>query len=335
MLAETGEWSQAHAAARTWRQLAPGDRLGADLLCAEASLRLTDYPAALRELAPHLAAAQKDPAAFADVIRMQARILVLSGDYDRASELLQPLLKEKPWRIYYYYLASLLIKNVDVAARWFTELSQVIPADQIDERVNLAGGWIDKGIKNKREDFRNTGRDMLRNLMGSNADTVTVVYGSALFQAEDGDRKAGEAGYRKVLTMDPRHTLAMNNLAMLLAEDNRNLDEAASLIGKALEIQPNVPAFIYTLAFVEGKRKNQSAAVAAIQKAIALDPVNPLWRLRKVELRLDFSDRDGASQAIGEIDQLNKKLFSEEIMERIQALRKRVSGTPATLPTGR
>ena len=59
------------------------------------------------------------------------------------------------------------------------------------------------------------------------------------------------------------------------------------------------------------------------------------WRLRKIELCLDFGDKEGASRAIGEIDQLNKKLFSEDAMERLLALRKRVSGTAATMPSTR
>ncbi len=334
-LAETGEWTQVLAAAQAWRQLAPGDSLGADLLAAEAMLRLGNYAGATKELSPHLPAAVKDPAALGDVIRMQARILVLAGDYDRAAELLRPLLKEKPWRIYYYYLASLLIKDVDAAGKWLTELGAAIPPDQIDERVNVAGGWIDKGIKYNRDSFRNTGRDMLRNLLTSNAETVIVVYGAALFKAQEGDRKGGEEGYRKVIAMDPKHTLAMNNLAMLLAEDNRNLDEAASLVTRALEIEPNVPAFIDTLAFVEGRRKQRDNSITAIDKAIKFDPLNPLWRMRKIELLLDFGERQRASDAIAELDQLNRKGFSQELIERLQDLRKRASGTAATLPANR
>ncbi|MGA2498022.1 MAG: hypothetical protein ABSH20_09785, partial [Tepidisphaeraceae bacterium] len=329
---DAGEWNQALAAAQAWRQLAPADRLDADLLCAEAYLRLGNYSAALNEIARHVPAARKDPKNLAAVIQIQARILVLGGDYDNARELLLPLLKDRNWRIYYYQLAAMLVRNPDVAAKWLKDLAQVIPADQIDEQVNVAGGWIDRGIKSKRDDFRAVGRDMLKKLLEANPDNVVVVYGSAMLHAEDGDRKAGEAGYRRALALDPKHTLAMNNLAMLLAEDGRNLDEAASLITKALEIQPNFPPFTDTLAFVEGKRKNQSAAMAAIQRSINLDPVNTIWRLRKIELCLDFGDKQGASRAIGEIDQLDKKIFSEEAMEKLLDYRNRVSGRSVTMP---
>lgn len=50
-------------------------------------------------------------------------------------------------------------------------------------------------------------------------------------------RKAGaEAAYRAALNANPDNPVALNNLAWLLAEDNRALDEAERLIRQAIEL---------------------------------------------------------------------------------------------------
>ncbi len=349
--ADAGDWNQALAAAEAWKKLVSGDPLDANLFCANMYLRQAESAEASKDVASAkllYAAANKEmdivqdlpsttskPMGVIAVKGMKSRILVASGDYDGANKLLGPLLAEKEWRAFYCDLAATRIKKAETVEEWLTALGKVTPANQADEQIVLAGGWIRAGIKHKREDFRDNGRKILKTLLDANPDKVAVVYGAAYWQALDGDRKASEAGYRKTLSLQANSAAAMNNLATILAEDKLKLDEAAALATKAVELQPREPSFADTLAFVEGKRKNQKAAMDAIQKSINLDPANAEWRLRKIELCLDFGDKAGAAKAIAEMDQLNKKLFSDDTVERLRIARSKISGIPATMPAVR
>ncbi len=53
-----------------------------------------------------------------------------------------------------------------------------------------------------------------------------------------GDTREAERAYRLALATDPDHTMALNNLAWLLAREGRNLMEAESLIRHALSLNP-------------------------------------------------------------------------------------------------
>ncbi|MCM2275788.1 MAG: tetratricopeptide repeat protein [Candidatus Didemnitutus sp.] len=52
------------------------------------------------------------------------------------------------------------------------------------------------------------------------------------------DWAAAEASYRSALAVDPDHLSALNNLAWLLATQDRSLEEAERLIRRALALNP-------------------------------------------------------------------------------------------------
>lgn len=52
------------------------------------------------------------------------------------------------------------------------------------------------------------------------------------------DLPAAEAKYREALTADPDNIHALNNLAWLLGQERRSLDEAEQLIRRALALNP-------------------------------------------------------------------------------------------------
>ncbi|MDA3875150.1 MAG: tetratricopeptide repeat protein [Kiritimatiellae bacterium] len=70
---------------------------------------------------------------------------------------------------------------------------------------------------------------------------TALVYQANLHASQEKPALA-ERSYRKALKIDPDHLMALNNLAWLLAEENRDLVEAETLIRHALTLHPEPSA---------------------------------------------------------------------------------------------
>lgn len=74
-----------------------------------------------------------------------------------------------------------------------------------------------------------------------------------------------EKDYRTAIAIDTKDSLATNNLAFMLAEQKRNLDEALSLAQKATKAMPKNTNYMDTLAWVHHARGELPQAVAILQ----------------------------------------------------------------------
>jgi tetratricopeptide (TPR) repeat protein len=74
-----------------------------------------------------------------------------------------------------------------------------------------------------------------------------------------------EKDYRAALAVDPENPLAANNLAFLLAEQKRSLNEALALAKKAVSVLPHNQDFLDTLAWVYRARDERGEAVNVLQ----------------------------------------------------------------------
>ncbi|MGI8670549.1 MAG: tetratricopeptide repeat protein, partial [Aridibacter sp.] len=81
-----------------------------------------------------------------------------------------------------------------------------------------------------------------------------------------------EKNYRKALAINPETSVAANNLAWLIADQNRgNLDEALKLAQDTVGRNQNVAGYYDTLGWVNYKKGFYSQAVQNFKKAVALD----------------------------------------------------------------
>ncbi|MFV0389231.1 MAG: tetratricopeptide repeat protein [Pyrinomonadaceae bacterium] len=86
-----------------------------------------------------------------------------------------------------------------------------------------------------------------------------------------GNYKDAEKNLRVVLNDAPRYPMALNNLGYLLAKQNRNLDEAAQLIRKAISIEPDNASFLDSLGWVYFKQGNYDDAEKYLKLASNLN----------------------------------------------------------------
>ncbi len=98
----------------------------------------------------------------------------------------------------------------------------------------------------------------------------------AQMATRDGDRAAAIEMYSSALRYHPRHVLVLNNLAILVADDETQLEYALQLSGLAHGIEPDRPDIADTfgwLLFRANKVKDAARVLEAAARQLQLDPV--------------------------------------------------------------
>lgn len=80
-------------------------------------------------------------------------------------------------------------------------------------------------------------------------------------------QKQVEAKLRYILTLDPGHAPSNNDLGYLYAQQDKNLEEARGLVGRALEKEPDNAAYIDSLGWVYFKQGKLEDALEQLQRA--------------------------------------------------------------------
>ena len=80
--------------------------------------------------------------------------------------------------------------------------------------------------------------------------------------------------YRQILDLDPNSARALNNLAVLSAENFGDLNTAFDLATRARTVQPEDASIADTLGWIDYQRKDYARAVALLQESVAKQPEN-------------------------------------------------------------
>ena len=99
---------------------------------------------------------------------------------------------------------------------------------------------------------------------------IAFLYGSLL--DESGDRPKALEVMEKLLKNHPDNFQAMNYIGFTLAEQNRDLDRALSLLKKADELSPDQAYIIDSLAWAHYKAGNNQEALRQIRRAVNIGP---------------------------------------------------------------
>jgi Flp pilus assembly protein TadD len=94
-------------------------------------------------------------------------------------------------------------------------------------------------------------------------------------------------------------------LAELYLADEK-ADQALPLITRAITMEPNSPAGHFLLGKTQWKLKNEKAAIASLQKAIALDADFPDPRYLLSQIYRSTGDRKQAERQLADFEQLEK-----------------------------
>ncbi|UXI67417.1 tetratricopeptide repeat protein [Tahibacter amnicola] len=144
-----------------------------------------------------------------------------------------------------------------------------------------------------------------------------LIYARALHAANIGRVDDAERDLRRVLELKPSDVDAMNALGYTLADANRKLDEALSLIERALKAKPEEPAVIDSLGWVRYRRGELAEAETALKRAFDKQPDAEI-AAHYGEVLWHNGKREEARKVLGEArkkDDKNKSLL--ETMKRL------------------
>ena len=152
---------------------------------------------------------------------------------------------------------------------------------------------------------------------------TTVLYqlGAALDRA--GRQADSEKVFRDVIAHDPLDSGALNYLGYMLAEHGRSLDEAATLIQRALKIEPDNPSFLDSLGWTYLQQGKLDLAETPLAAAAAKLPKNSVIQEHLGDLRQKQNRRAEAIAAwqkalAGDGDSIERV----KIQKKIDAARK-------------
>lgn len=99
-----------------------------------------------------------------------------------------------------------------------------------------------------------------------------LVFALAAARERAGDPDGAVSLMQALLRADPDNAAALNFLGYIWADRGERLEEACSLVGRALELHPDEPSFLDSLGWCEFRRGNIPRAIALLEKANELAP---------------------------------------------------------------
>ena len=176
-----------------------------------------------------------------------------------------------------WYAAGLAPRDADVQNRLGEALERIGALDAAIDAFRRAIA--------ERPAFRKADNNLILTLVKAGRGPEAIARARALVSAapDDPDRiftlglaeseqdfAAAITTFRRVLQLEPKHTLARYNLALVLKRADR-LPEAIEALQRALEIEPR-PEALYTLGVIYWQQGDTARAARALRDAVGVDP---------------------------------------------------------------
>jgi Flp pilus assembly protein TadD len=164
------------------------------------------------------------------------------------------------------------------------------------EAGSFGDGWMKRHPKDAKMDYLLSVRDITR-----------------------GDLKAAETRLRRVLAAYPANALALNNLAWVLVKTSGK--EAVDYARRAVDVQPDRPELMDTLALALAADKQFAAAMDVQKRALELAPNDPGLRLGVARIALLAGDKSLARTELEHLKTLGPSFVGQaEVSKLMQAL---------------
>lgn len=104
--------------------------------------------------------------------------------------------------------------------------------------------------------------------------------------------------YQDVLKKDPNNLIALNNVAYMLAEDGKDLDQALTLAQRAKQQAPNNDDVSDTLGLIYIRKNLTDNAISIFHDLVKRQPRNPLYHYHLGMAQLQKGNRTAARQSL-------------------------------------
>jgi tetratricopeptide (TPR) repeat protein len=189
---------------------------------------------------------------------------------------------------------SLLVKQgkIDDARHWMHEIKLADPKDHLSLLLVEAQLLREAG---RAEDAY----ALLEKELVAQPDNPELLYETGMLAERVGRLDVAERHWRKLVALKPDHAQAYNALGYSLADRGERLDEALSLIDKALTLLPGDPFILDSKGWVLFRRGDAQGALDALNKAFAGRP-DPEIAAHLGEVLWSLGRRDEAERTLRE-----------------------------------
>jgi tetratricopeptide (TPR) repeat protein len=217
----------------------------------------------------------------ADLTPGRAAALINSGAPQAARDLLQASIakRQAPDAALLYLLAESQrqMKDLDAATATAQQLRTAFPQDarglMIDAELKLARGQKNEAIA------------AFGDLVKRVPDEPNFVYQYAQLLEDSGRLAEAERALRDLIARDPQDANALNSLGYMFADRGERLDEAVTLLERALVLEPGNPSFLDSLGWAFFRQGKLANADQPLTEAAAQMPGNSVVQDHLGDLR--------------------------------------------------
>ena len=178
------------------------------------------------------------------------------------------------WLDGYVRLGALLeAQGRDREAISVYEKAGALDPDDVDMPIRIARLHKSRGRKT-------TARRMLGDLVKKRPRSSLALVELGDFLWESGQAEESKKALRRALEIDGNSARALNRLAWFHATEKKDIERGIRLSKRSLEIQPDTPAYLDTLAELHYLNGQSVKALPLIQRAIELEPGNRYFRVQ-------------------------------------------------------
>ncbi len=170
--------------------------------------------------------------------------------------------------------ATVLLVYVDVLIRdaaWpeLTDLT-VGWCTKNPDKTKVIGSIIQSMVSSQDSESGKAAEDLLRKIIAANSECLDAVESLGILVHTNGRVAEAIPLYRKVVDLEPKRLIAVNNLAWLLCEEENKLLEAKDIADAGLAQNPNYIDLVDTRGMIRFRLNDFAGAVADFQKCIEL-----------------------------------------------------------------
>lgn len=226
---------------------------------------LPDYQNARRQYLLCLESDSLNAEALYDLARInyQAKDYRSSVEYFQKTLSVMPRLSEGWINLGYTFLA---LGQPDSALQAFGKARRL--GVRLDENQLMAAGYA------LAEKYREA-LPFYRALQAKKPKDLQLTFDIAVAYERSGDPQSAVPLFRQIIAAQPENHTALNYLGYMFAEQGENLEEAESLIARALKLEPDNAYYLDSMGWVLYRLRRLEEARQQQEKAVALMPGDP------------------------------------------------------------
>jgi len=160
---------------------------------------------------------------------------------------------------------SIQLGRYEEAHSWLVDLSRGQP------RLEVLFSNIEASFLLQAEQFDRAGV-VLNDMLQRYPNDTDLLFTRVLMHDGLNDMPSSEQDLRRIITLLPDDSRALNHLGYMLADRTTRFEEALNLIEKAIAVSPDDPAIIDSLAWAQYKLGRYEEAVDNLRRAFAAFP---------------------------------------------------------------